>query len=160
LKNQIKKQLLKGLSIPTSILNSGISECFPLASINVVYTQNILVFNLEIPLVSNYDFVLYKLIALPFKLYNNVSVVIKPTSDYVAVDKARLHYTELSDQQLTKCKAITDSRICYHDQPVHYIKGSCEMMLFRQPKVLPDTCNLKYIKFNFNIWHRLEDTNS
>jgi hypothetical protein len=156
---EIKTQLPKGLNIP-SVLNAGISEFLRLASINVVYIQDILVFNLEIPLVSNYDFVLYKLIPLPFKLHNNISVIIEPSSDYIAVDKARLYYIELSNQQLTKCKIITDTRICYHDQPIHYVKESCEMMLFRQPKVLPETCNLRYIKFTISIWHRLEDTNS
>jgi len=57
---------------------------------------------IEIPIIDSYEFILYKTIPLPIQLQNNTYTVIVP--NYIAVDKSRLYYVELSTLQISKCK--------------------------------------------------------
>ncbi|KAE9523912.1 hypothetical protein AGLY_015800 [Aphis glycines] len=147
LKNQlkdIKTQLPIGEGIPIDLDNS----------------ENVLMFVIEIPLVNNYEFKLYKNIPLPVNIYDNDYVMIVPKSDYIAIDKSRLYYIELSEIQVSKCKQMMNMLLCTYDQQLHHLDESCELTIFRKPGILPNLCNIKNIKFNFNTWHRLDNTNS
>jgi len=115
---------------------------------------------MEIPLINNYEFILYKTIPLSVNIFNNFYVTIVPAADYIAVDKYRLYYLELSEIQIAKFKQITNMLICPYNQQLRHMYGSCELVLFRKPGILPDSCNLRNVNFNFSIWHRLENTNS
>lgn len=84
-------------------------ELLPIGEINVVYVEVVLTFIIEIPLIDNFKFVMYKSIPLPIKIHDNICIIIEPTSDYVAIDKSRLHYIKLSSQQLSNCKTITNT---------------------------------------------------
>lgn len=81
-------------------------------------------------------------------------------SRYVAIDKSRLYYVELNNYQLAKCKTTTNIMICkHHEQPILHVGDSFESRLFRKPKSVPPTCNIKYVKFSHNIWHKLDNRN-
>lgn len=163
LKNQIKDikiQLPTGEGLPVDLDDFGISELFRLITTNVIYIKHVLIFEIEIPLVNSYEFLLYKTIPLPINLFNNTYVTIVPTTNYIAVEKSRLYYLELDEIQLSKCKQITKLLICPYDQQLYHLDKSCELSLFRKPNVLPHSCNLRNVNFNFSIWHKLEDTNS
>lgn len=162
-KNQIKDiktQLSTGEDIPVNLDDSGISELLRLTTTNVVYIKDILIFNVEIPLINSYEFILYKTIPLPINLFNSTYVTIVPTTDYIAIEKSRLYYLELNEVELVKCKQTKKSLICPYDQQLHYLGKSCELMIFRKPDTIPESCNLRNVNFNFSIWHRLENTNS
>lgn len=163
LKDQIKDvktQLPVGEGIPVNLDNSGVSELLRLTTTNVVCIKDVLIFNMEIPLVNSHEFILYKTIPLPINLFNNTYVAIVPTTHYIAIEKSRLYYIELNEVQLSKCKQITKTLVCPYDQQLHHLDNSCELMIFRKPGVIPDSCNLRNVNFNFSIWHRLENTNS
>lgn len=162
-KNQIKdikSQLPVGEGIPINIENSSLSELFRLITTNVIFVENVLIFIMEIPLIISYEFLLYKIIPLPVNVNNNSYVLIAPSSDYIAVDKSKMYYLELSEIQLSKCKPITNMLICPYDQQLRHLDKSCELTLFRRQSILPESCVLKNINFKFNIWHRLDNTNS
>lgn len=55
-----------------------------LTTTNVVFIKDVLVFDIEIPLVHSYEFILYKTIPLPIKLFNNTYVSIVPTTNHIA----------------------------------------------------------------------------
>jgi hypothetical protein len=163
LKNQIKDvktQLPVGEGIPINLDDSGVSELLRLTTTNVVCIKDILIFNMEIPLVNSYKFLLYKTISLPINLLNNTYVAIVPSTHYIAIEKSRLYYIEYNEIQLSKCKQITKTLVYPYDQQLHHLDNSCELMIFRKPGVIPDSCNLRNVNFNFSIWHRLENTNS
>lgn len=157
---EIKAQLPLGISLPPNLDKIGMSELMRLTTINVVYVQNVLIFTLEIPLINNYEFILYKPIPLPVKIKNNVYVIIESTSDYLGLSKSRLYYIQMTLSELTNCKRNIDSYICPHEQQLHQLDETCETRIFRNPSMLPSSCNLKYVKLNTNVWHRLEKTNS
>lgn len=163
LRNQIKDikmQLPTGEDIPISLNYSRISELLRLATTNIIYIKDLLIFNLEIPLINSYEFILYKTIPLPLNLFNNTYVTIVPTTNYIAIDKSRLYYLELNEVELAKCKQTTKTLICPYEQQLHHLDKSCKLTIFRKPNIIPESCNFKNISFNFNIWHRLENTNS
>jgi len=66
----------------------------------------------------------------------------------------------LNEIELAKCKQTKKALICPYDQQVYHLDKICELMLFRKPDIIPDSCNLRKVNFNFSIWHRLENTNS
>jgi hypothetical protein len=90
LKNQIKDvktKLPAGEGIPVNLNDSGVSELLRLTTTNVVCIKDLLIFNMEIPLVNNYEFILYKIIPLPVNVHNEFYVyIIVPSADYLAVD--------------------------------------------------------------------------
>lgn len=157
---EIESQLPVGATIPIDLDKSGLSELLGLASVSIVYLDEILMFIMEIPILDNFEFILYKTIPLPIKLQNNTYTVIAPSADYIAVDKSRLYYVELSTVQISQCKRTMDRLICTHEQQIFHADGSCEISVFRRPDILPDSCIVKYVSFSTNIWHRLEGTNT
>lgn len=157
---EIKLHLPLDLGLPVNLSGSGVSELLRLAKVNIVYVKNILTFIIEIPLINNFEFILYKFIYSTVKLNIDVYLVIEPTSEYIAIDKPRLHFIKLNPFQLSQCKTTIDSIICYHEQPIRNVKESCEIMLFLSPKNIPEICNVKYIHFNHSIWHKIENTNN
>ncbi|KAL4127039.1 hypothetical protein QTP88_011237 [Uroleucon formosanum] len=68
---QIKIQLPIGLGLPIDLAEKGISELLRIVEISVVYVKGIPMFIMEIPLIDNYDFMLYKSIPLPVKVRKN-----------------------------------------------------------------------------------------
>lgn len=77
---EIKLKILVGSGIPVDLLESGISELLRIININEVYIKGILIFIIEIPLVSSYDFMLYKSIPLPTKVHYNLYAIIQTNS--------------------------------------------------------------------------------
>lgn len=102
----------------------GTSELLQLVDINLKYINGILIFILEIPLFSNYDFILYKSIPLPTKVHDNLYTIIQTNTEYITVDKSRSYYIELKNYQLLKYKTNTNNILCKHDQPLQYVKES------------------------------------
>ncbi|KAL4089004.1 hypothetical protein QTP88_024082 [Uroleucon formosanum] len=74
---QIKIQLPIGLGLPIDLAEKGISELLRIVEISVVYVKGILMFIMEIPLIDNYDFMLYKSIPLPVKVRNRCQLSIR-----------------------------------------------------------------------------------
>lgn len=68
-------------------------------------------FIMELPVVDNYELTLYKPISLPIKLSNNLYTDIVPNSDYIAIEKSRLFYLDLSAIQVSKCKKTVNQLI-------------------------------------------------
>lgn len=91
---------------------------------------------------------LYKNIPLPIDIRKiKTYITIAPISDYIAIEKS------LSQTGVSKCKK---PQIC---QSVLMITITpCEFTIFRKLVLLPDSCYLCNVNFNFSIWHRLEDT--
>lgn len=157
---EIKSQLPLGLSLPPNIDRIGMFDLMRLVTINIVYIQNVLIFTTEIPLINNYEFILYKPLPLPVKIKNDVYAIIESTSEYLGLGKSRLYYIQMTLSELTNCKKGVDSYICPHEQQLHQLDETCETRIFRNPRTLPSSCNLRYVKLNVNVWHRLEKTNS
>lgn len=147
--NQLKEievQLPIELGIPVELTSSGVLELLRISKVNIVYVKNILNFIIKLPLVNSFNFVLYKSIPLPVNIHNEIFVIIEPMSEY----KSRF-YIQLNPFQLSQCKTLSNSLICFDDQPVQNAKESCEIMLFRDSKNIPKVCNVKYVQLNYNI---------
>lgn len=157
---EIRSQLPLGLGLVPNINKIGMSGLMRLTTINIVYVHNVLIFTMEIPLINSHEFTLYKPIPLPVRIKNDVYTIIESTSDYLGLGNYRLHYIQMAQSELTNCKQNSDSYKCPHEQQLHQLDGSCEITIFRNPRILPSTCNLKYVKLNENVWHRLEKTYS
>lgn len=72
-----------------------------LVTINIVYVQNVLIFTTEIPLINNYEFILYKPLPLPVNIKNDVYAIIESTSEYLGLGKSRLYYIQMTLSELT-----------------------------------------------------------
>jgi len=91
---EIKIILPAELGIPVDLSNAGVSELLRIGEINVAYIKDVITVIIEIveiPLIDNFKFVIFKSIPLPNKLHDNVYIIIEPISDYIAIDKSRLH---------------------------------------------------------------------
>lgn len=120
-----KEDTETGTGLPVNLDTTGLSsELLGLATISVLYINDMLIFAMEIPIIDSFEFTLYKPIPLPIRLKNDTYTMIVPNSDYIALDKSLLYYLELSELQLSKCKRAENQLICLHDQQVHHVDGS------------------------------------
>lgn len=167
------RKLIGELLKTTSHLPPGTSYPLPveyrsayrfLDIINIQYfsTENRIVFIISVPLISQTNFLLYNLIALPILSPNNHYVFILPNFDYLAVSENRNVYTILKNTDT--CISISEfDLICDLREPIFSVKAQtiCEIeILLTNPKQIPIACDTRLMNTQLEIWHKLKRTNT
>jgi len=159
---EIKLSLPKGTSLPFGIDDIEPYNLYKLSEVSVVYQNQLLMFNIKIPLVDQQNFNLYNIIPMPFKIKNNQFAYVKNTYDYIAISPSNEYFTTFTPQQLNSCKQIHHYYICYAIQPVHSKNSNtnCEMALFTKKKEKTQICEYLYFELLGSIFHKLEFRNT
>jgi len=159
---EIKLSLPKGTSLPIDIDDIEPYSLYQLSEVNVIYQNQLLIFNIKIPLVDQQNFNLYNIIPMPIKINNKQFAYVKNTYDYIAISPSNEYFTTFTPQQLNTCKKITNYYICYAIQPVHSKTSNtnCEMALFTKQGENTQMCKYLYFELNGSIFHKLEFKNT
>lgn len=126
--------------------------------LNVFVNQDMLGYVINIPLIENNEFHLYKLIPLPIKVTSGKDqyVYIQPEKDYLLVDSAKKLYAKVLQNEL-ECKEVDKQRrICKQTFVLSamYDHEDCEVGLL-QDKQIPTNCVKKMITLNRSLWTHL-----
>uniref|UniRef100_A0A2S2NTW6 Envelope fusion protein n=1 Tax=Schizaphis graminum TaxID=13262 RepID=A0A2S2NTW6_SCHGA len=159
---EIKLSLPKGTSLPFEIDNIEPYNLYKLSEVSVVYQNQLLMFNIKIPLVDQQGFNLYNIIPMPIKIKNKQFAYVKNTYDYIAISPSNEYFTTFTPQQLNSCKHIHNYFICYAIQPVHSKNSNtnCEMALFTKQQEKTQICEYLYFELLGSIFHKLEFRNT
>lgn len=117
------------------------------------------IFRLKLPLVHQDKFELFRLFPIP-AIINNTRVIIKPTTNLLAISLHRDEYYPMSESELSSCKTIEEGVfLCNQFHPVFARRtktNACEFNMFNN---MPTTkqCTLKTTKDN--IWRHLSHIN-
>ncbi|KAF0714766.1 Envelope fusion protein, partial [Aphis craccivora] len=164
--NELLKQLLNikigmpsGTDLPIDLNESNVQEMIPLSDISIYYSNDKIVFILNIPLVYQYELSLFQLIPIPNRNDNNC-VYIKPNYKYLAVSKSKEIYSVYDEIDQSLCKHASDFLLCPEIYPLHPRSGRpiCEVLL-QELKEVPDSCEIIQVQLRVNLFHKLKFKN-
>lgn len=141
---------------------SEIYELSKITKMAVYYSGNQIVFLIKIPLVTELELTLYKILPIPHRFNKNHSIVLKPEFQYVGITKNRRQFKTFTETQLLSCTETELFNICPEFQPIQYesVRQPCEISLFKNPEVLPNNCEAGVIIITKNIYHKLKYSNT
>ncbi|XP_047037246.1 uncharacterized protein LOC124642689, partial [Helicoverpa zea] len=147
----------KQLPVPLILDNIHIIE--NISDVSSYYTNNKIIFVLQIPLVNVKEFDLYNTIPYPIELNDVNSTLystIIPSTKYIGITKDKSSYCKIDS--LSSCKVInTQYYIC--ETPSVYSTSAvpiCESEIISKALTsVPHICNTKFVNGNFETFHKL-----
>lgn len=139
--------------------STSFAELESVAQVAVTHGTSCLLFHIELPLVNNEDFNLYRMIPVPtFK--NGKFVFINPVVDYLAVNAQSDLYYLMSTSEFQECTNFVNLIMCYEHQPIYTTTtdNHCEVNLFLHDYHLTDMCNVQF-GFYPQYWIELSQEN-
>ncbi|KAE9544252.1 hypothetical protein AGLY_001431 [Aphis glycines] len=164
----VKLNLPLNLNLPMGTSPSEIHEFMKITKIAVFYSGSQIVFLIKIPLITETELTLFKIIPIPHPVDNDRadnkthSVVLKPEYQYVGITKNRRQFTTFTETELLHCTETETLIICPEFQPVQHESKEqpYEISLFKNPDQLPQNCESGVIIISKNIFHKLKYANT
>lgn len=159
--NIISGKLPQGVSLPIKDIQKDFKDIYELIHVKARITRNFLLFELHIPLLSDDDYKIYRVIPIPFMRQTHLKLV-QPLSAFIAINLIKNSYITLEEEDMRHCTAYReDEYICISNQPIysfHDKDAPCEAKVFSQQTslacVINDiTCKETWIKLHKpNVW--------
>ncbi|KAE9523764.1 hypothetical protein AGLY_015824 [Aphis glycines] len=164
----VKLNLPLNLNLPMGTLPSEIHEFTKITKIAVFYSGSQIVFLIKIPLITETQLTLFKIIPIPHPVgidradNKTHSIVLKPEYQHVGITKNRRQFTTFTETELLHCTETETFTICPEFQPVQHESKEqpCEISLFKNPDQLPQNCESGVIVISKNIFHKLKYANT
>ncbi|CAG9113625.1 unnamed protein product [Plutella xylostella] len=118
--HKISGRLPKSLSLPLENINDDIKDLYQLLYVKARITNNYFLFEIHIPLITDEDFILHRIIPIPIRTENGTGMV-QLSSNYIAVDLKRNKFISLSSEDMQKCTQLKQGTYtCDKNLPVIY----------------------------------------
>ena len=154
--NIISGQLGRDLSLPTENIQTEIDKIYHLLKVKARATQEYLIFEIKIPLVSRDNYDLYRLLSIPQKIGNKTATIV-PVSDYIAINLHKDNYIVLTETDIQQCTRYNErSEICHSAKPIFHFKSE-ESLCVKDP--ITDRCHTS-ISVCRNSWTELKKANT
>lgn len=147
---------IKDKKFPIALTEQSGYQLLRIIDVDAFMSGHILSYVLNVPLVENELFNLYKVLPLPSEIdgEQNLFMYIQPETDYLLIDEAKRHYAKLSNEQLL-CKELDRVRkICKQKFVLRstYDHETCEARMLQPVREIPSDCLKKIVKLNESIW--------
>jgi len=157
----IKANLPTNLNLPIEINFQNYFDLMKIIELNILYTNHLIIYSINIPLIENLDFQLYHIISLPVYINNNNFIFIQSTQDYLIVEKNKQYYSLMTQDQINKCINIKPGIICDSNIPLAKSnKPNCEFQMFLTQSNISNECEVKSVTIFKDIWLQLKNSNS
>lgn len=157
----IQQHLPMGTSLPNYNDVNQLLEIYQLMQVRTGRVKNRLLIELNIPLLRNTPYQLYKVVPIPF-FHQESYLTIIPDTSYIAVDSNKLNYYPMSDIELSHCTSTNSMLICSQMQPIYTVNSErfqCEVKLMNHEKSnLTKVCKFQSMPLNKH-WIRLNHPN-
>ncbi|XP_028177739.1 uncharacterized protein LOC114365383 [Ostrinia furnacalis] len=158
--NDISGKLPKSLTLPVENIREDIKTVYKLLYAKARVTSDYFLFEVHIPLTSDEDFLIYKMIPLPVKTENGTTII-NLQSQYIAVNFHKNTYISVTETDLKFCTQVkTDNYLCYKNVPIfnlHNYNAPCEAKLLSHSS--GTTCDVRPASCN-DAWIELHEPNS
>jgi len=159
----IKLVLPSGTNMPLEVEYSNVYDLVKISDLTVYYSNNNIVFILNIPLVYQHDLSLYKLIPLPVCADDDKKkcMYIRPKHDFLAVTKSKELYSTYDNFNPTTCRSVHEFLVCPETHPLHSrsMRPVCEILLMQEPRVVPESCEIRHVEMATTVFHKLKHKN-
>lgn len=147
-----------------------IYELSKITKMAVFYSGSQIVFNIKIPLITELELTIYRILPIPQPIETVIngqidtkhSVILKPEYQFVGITKNRKQYTTFTKTQLLHCTETEIFTICPEFQSIQHESNRQprEISLFKNPDVLPETCETGIMILSKNMFHKLKYMNA
>lgn len=136
---QLKDSLGMGLKLPST----HFPEIRTIVQMSTVYGSNCLIFQLEVPLLKNENYHLYRMVPVP-TYHQNFFTFIKPIRQYLAISLQQQMYYFLTSEEFEKCVEFYEVRICRQSHAMFHINENnhCEVNFFLNSPELTTQCDV------------------
>ncbi|KAF9795008.1 hypothetical protein SFRURICE_009960 [Spodoptera frugiperda] len=114
----IASHLSNDVTLPIDNMYTGLTELFKLLQVKARMLKNYAIFEVQIPLVSRDSYEIFKLIPIPSERSNNTMILVKPISDFIAVNLKKDAYIILTETIIDSC-LLTNVHLCSIHSPVY-----------------------------------------
>ncbi|KAI5638843.1 baculovirus F protein domain-containing protein [Phthorimaea operculella] len=157
--NIISGKLPQGLSLPVKDIHQDLPNLYELIHVKARVTNNYLMFELHIPLLSDEEYQLYKIIPIPFMRQGRLKRI-RPSSEFIAINFIKNSYITMDETKMQQCTAYGKEQFgCAAYQPIynlHNKNAPCEAKVFSQQSTL--SCILDDIECT-ETWTKLHRPN-
>lgn len=130
--NIISGQIPKHLSIPVDHIRENLVDIYKLLQVKSRVINNFFIIEISLPLTSDNQFTLYKVIPIPV-WKNNRSLSVKTSSEYIAINLRKEIYLTLTERNVDQCLKINHKNLlCELSNPTLNMRSNnipCEINL-------------------------------
>ncbi|KAH9640950.1 hypothetical protein HF086_003040 [Spodoptera exigua] len=159
--NIISGRLPQGLSLPVKDIQSELTTIYDLIHVRARITNNYMLFEIHVPLLSDEDYQIYRVIPIPFLRQGQLKII-QPSASFIAINFIKNSFITMEDQDMRQCTSYgEDQFICNLHSPVYNMinkDAPCEAQIFNQQDsvscILNDvTCKETWTKLHKpNMW--------
>ncbi|KAF9410678.1 hypothetical protein HW555_010305 [Spodoptera exigua] len=155
--NTISSHLSKDLTLPINNLQINFKNIYHLLTVKARMTEEFLIFELKLPLVSRDTFSIMKIIPIPQPVGNSSMVTLTPIAEHVAINLKKDSYLPMSLNDVQTClRDDVDNYLCHIEKPIYHLKNNEKLC-----KVEPDSSKCKIsITTCSNQWTALSKINN
>jgi Baculovirus F protein len=161
--SSVVQHIPNGLTFPLPLSVENQYNLVKLLKINVLTSKGSLIFVMNMPLVEIHEYELFRVSPFPAIVSQNKFMFIQPATAFLAVDKNRIQYIALTENEESKCEPILkNSFLCKQESPVlmTHIHSNCEIKIFLRDDKNLDRCDKRIIHFNSGHFIQLKTSNS
>lgn len=152
---------LKDVKFPVPLADSSGYLLLRIIDLDVFISGSILGYVINIPLIDNNVFNLYRVLPLPKEIpqMKGKYVYIQPEKEFLLIDESKRQYAKLSSEQL-KCKELTKNRrLCRQSFALlsTFDHEECEAKLLQPIREIPEDCVRRIVALNQSIWTHLNN---
>lgn len=156
----VKANLPSNLNMPMEINIKNYFDFMKIIELNICYQNHLIIYSINVPLIENLNFNLYRIVSLPVHVNKNNFIFIQSPEEYLIIENNKQYYTFFSQDQVNKCKSIKMNTICSVSTPLSSAtKPNCEFQMFKGGNTIPTNCEIKTITMIHDIWHHLKNNN-
>ncbi|XP_046994420.1 uncharacterized protein LOC124606481 [Schistocerca americana] len=150
---------LKDVKFPVPLAESSGYLLLRIIDLDVFISGSILGYVINIPLIDNNNFNLYRVLPLPKEIPNMKGryIYIQPEKEFLLIDESKRQYAKLSVDDL-KCKELsTNKRLCRQSFALlsTFDHEECEAKLLQPVREIPEDCVQKIVALNQSLWTHL-----
>lgn len=145
--NQLESHISKirnFLPVALTLPSAFISEVYKTMEIRTRVTKELIIFEVNIPLVSTEMFNLLRLHPLP-SFDGGKAFSIKPEFSFILLNDEKDKYYPISQTDMISCKSIIDKLICHQSHPIFRVEGrsGCEISIIKGDNKLSSQCAVR-----------------
>lgn len=117
---------------------------------------------LRFPLIAKPTYDIINVIEFPIPSNKNVYTYVKVNNKMIIVDKEKLKYSVITEDDLQKCNNINAQYICEQSLPIYRVNSEapCEIQMYTQRQRYQYNCNIKHYVSTHMKWIALQQTHA
>ena len=160
---KIQNILPKSISLPIKLDMDEMDILYKIVKTHVFYKNKNLCFVLEIPLIRNIEFQIFKITSVPVRIDEKAFTIVIPEKELLIIDAVKQHYLLYDVQELQGCLETRKTKfICEQKSPVHisHTNNNCVRSLFDPVNSIPKSCSSRVMVLHLPIFLQLAQSNA